>query len=101
MKIYTRNTPAERICRECWGSGVHTVNPSNPHGYGPDPQQDRDVQCETCAGIGWIRVIPEDPINNLSEWRRMYRNNPTAWGYRYGQCRQRVVSPVNLPDLRK
>jgi hypothetical protein len=86
MKTYTRNTPNERRCPGCKGEG--------------EDHRSGNV-CGDCSGRGWIRTAPSDPIDNLASLRRRYRKFPTVFGDWYGQCRQRVVSPVNLPDLRK
>lgn len=91
----TRNTPTERICRHCAGTGSVTVNNTNPFGYGPDPQCDEDVSCGECSGDGWIRTAPVDPIALLRQARQHAR---ASWGaMRYGEIRQTVVSPVVLP----
>lgn len=92
-----RTTHNERICPDCEGAGEITVNTSNPHGYGPDPQQDRDVHCSSCGGIGWLRTVPADPMTSLAALRRAYRHLPTVYGLGYGALRQRIVSPVCLP----
>lgn len=90
MKPRTRNTPTERRCHECGGVG----EVSERFTY-------ESVECPECHGWGWIRTAPHDPISNLAKLRRLYRKNPIVFGDRYGEIRQRVVSPVPLPDLRK
>lgn len=44
-----------RPCPTCGGAGEITVNDTNPHGYGPDPQCDEDAPCpeRTCVD-GWV-----------------------------------------------
>lgn len=89
-----RNTPTERRCPDCAGDGSILVNRTNPYGYGPDPQCDHYVACHTCCG-GWIRWAPADLLVRLKPARQHAR---ASWGaLRYGELRQRVVSPVVLP----
>lgn len=46
-----------RRCATCEGAGEVTVNDTNPHGYGPDPQCDEDVPCPVTDCIdGWVPV---------------------------------------------
>jgi hypothetical protein len=92
-----RNTSTERKCRTCNGAGETTHNDTNPHGYGPDPQCDYGVRCDDCGGEGWIRFAPVDPLVALQRVRRdRYKLFPINV-VRYGELRQRAVSPVMLP----
>ena len=88
-----RNTRAERRCKDCAGTGAFEL-PAH------DPQHDTFRACATCKGEGWIRWAPVDPIEHLAGARRDFmRCFPSGEraGLRYGDIRQRVVSPVNLP----
>jgi hypothetical protein len=42
------------LCPNCEGWGVIELNDGNPFGYGPDPQDDHDVDCAACDGSGVI-----------------------------------------------
>lgn len=96
MNARSRNTKTDRICPACKGDGTVVVNTTNPFGYGPDPQCDRDVTCPELACMGgWIRWAPIDPLLILKQRRQHAR---CSWGARpYGEMRQRAFSPVNLP----
>ena len=51
-------SPRKITCPDCEGAGEHTLNATNPHGYGPDPQCDEPVDCETCMGSGEVYITP-------------------------------------------
>jgi hypothetical protein len=80
-----------RKCRDCDGAGEHTVS----H-YSGNPQLETARQCCECGGHGKIRVTPVDPITALAAARKLRLANPYS-AQRYGEIRQRVVSPVFLP----
>lgn len=65
-------TAVTRRCEACEGGGVLVVNDTNPHGYGPDPQRDEEVDCAACGGSGelteWL-----DPLLVLRSARRRRR----------------------------
>lgn len=45
---------AKKKCVSCDGDGWITVNDTNPYGFGPDPQWDRNVECPICYGDGEV-----------------------------------------------
>lgn len=73
MTIPARSLTHTRPCRPCEGGGEVTVNTSNPHGYGPDPQCDEDVECQACNGAGEVAFRPADPLLLLRRTRRFPR----------------------------
>ena len=87
-----RNTRTERICPTCDGAGSVTRNDS----YRNDPQTEYDVPCpQAGCDDGWIRWAPVDPMEQLKHARQHAR---FAFGAtRYGEIRQRAMSPVHLP----
>lgn len=90
-----RNTTTERQCPHCKGAGEVIRNDTNPYGYGPDPQCDEPVTCDyPGCHHGWVRCVPMDPAEQLRNARILRRMFPN----RYGETRQRLVSPVLLPD---
>lgn len=93
-----KTTHTHRDCRECDGTGEITMNNTNPHGYGRDPQCDEYFQCQECGGCGVVCMVPADPIMELAKWRRMHlRSRYGGASIQYGALRQAVVSPVVLP----
>lgn len=87
-------TSVHRPCAACDGDGEVVVNDS-PQPFGlRDPQCDVDVECSVCHGTGEI-VEWVDPLLSL----RRARIHRRIWPWRYGEVRQRVVSPVHLPDM--
>lgn len=79
-------------CETCEGLGAVTVNRTNPCGYGPDPQCDRDCQCPDCLGDGEV-VVWTDPLV-LLERSRPWRITPA-----YRRARARAMQPARLPAL--
>lgn len=81
------------MCPICDGAGEITCNDS----HRGDPQTEYEVTCtaEGCVD-GWVRCVPEDPIESLAFARRWARF-PGIHASRYGELRARVVSPVLLP----
>lgn len=89
-----RNTPTHRICRECDGAGEVMRNDSACG----DPQTEYPVECGADGCVdGWIRCVPEDPIEQLAFARRWARL-PGFHAMRYGEIRARVTSDVPLPS---
>jgi len=105
-KIYYRNTPTERRCPECEGAGEITVNTTNPHGYGPDPQCDEQVPCPRAdCNSGWITWAPVDALSIMAKRRNAYlrgkRLGVEVWDHiarrAYDQARNEACEPVDLP----
>ena len=91
-----------RQCSHCEGAGEITVNTSNPYGYGPDPQEDREETCPECSGEGDFRVTPIDPLERLADLRRAMfdpRNGSMRRRFRdlYDQHRAELARPSNVP----
>jgi hypothetical protein len=97
MKNTIRNTPTHRICPTCKGDGLVEVRPSSLC----VPGEEYDAQCPRADCYdGWIRTRDEDPLEQLQLARKRYRQGWPNYAYagkRYGEIRQRVVSPVMLP----
>lgn len=91
----TAPTRIVRECPACEGAGEHTVNDTNRHGYGPDPQCDVDVECDACGGTGEV-VLWEDPLLRLAANRRMRRLGP-HW---YARSREKALGGHPLAQLR-
>lgn len=89
----TRNTRTERRCPTCQGTGAYEL-PAR------DPRLDTFTTCPHAGcNEGWIRWAPLDPMELLKQARQHARS---AFGAtRYGEIRQRAVSPVHLPADRK
>lgn len=96
MSAYSRHpiigrTTITRDCPHCEGSGEVTVNDTNPHGYGPDPQCDEAVTCSQC--IDGLQTIWTDPLLTMAKNRKGYRR---AF---YPRDKARAMRPV-LGQLR-
>lgn len=92
-----KTTHTHRDCRECEGTGEITVNNTNPHGYGRDPQCDEYFPCQECGGTGRVRMVPIDPITQIAAARRSFRRYGVDFAARYGALRAQVYSPEVLP----
>lgn len=94
-----------RQCEHCNGGGSIDRNDSNPHGYGPDPQQGYEVRCPECFGDGDFRVTPVDTLELLAlERSLMARLNgrphlKASVRRRYDQRRAVAMQRVDLPKL--
>lgn len=92
---YSRNTPTEHLCPKCKGAGELVKNNS----WNQDPQHDVQVPCTNSLCMdGWVRWAHIDPLELLERARAARRRSP-AHAVRYGEIRQRVVSPVYLTEL--
>ena len=88
-------------CPDCDGAGSHTHNDTNPHGYGPDPQCDYEVECATCGGDGELEDGHIDPLRKMRRyrirsrysWSRDAAMNRTC----YSMVRRDAMQPVVLP----
>lgn len=78
-------------CKACQGAGEHL----DPH-YSGNPALETSSYCSDCAGTGRVRIGPVDPIEQLASARKRRYTSP-FYAQRYGEIRQRVVSPVMLP----
>lgn len=85
-------------CPDCQGAGEHIVNDTDPHGYGPDPQRDEEVECPRCRGEGEIEDGHADPILLLRRYRRERLTRRPLASYFYGAVLQRVITPATLPE---
>ena len=100
MAAVPRNTRTHYRCRTCAGMGVVVANDTNPCGYGPDPQCDRDVPCpnQDCYG-GWVRFVPTDALVALRRARALYlrgrRSSILQSNYR--KARREAMRPATLP----
>jgi len=93
-KTYYRNTPTERRCHECGGSGDITVRRK-----AGDPESEVTGECPHCIG-GWIRWAPHDPLTLLAPLRRTFLDcrgfEPT-----YRNMRKRATAPtLGMAQLR-
>lgn len=86
------------VCPDCDGAGEHVRNDSHVR----DPQCEYEVTCSTCGGDGELTDSVRDPILQLRRARELVRYGSRSEPFnhiRYGAIRQRVVSPVALPNL--
>ncbi len=86
------------VCPDCDGAGEHVRNDSHIG----DPQCEYEVNCSRCHGDGSLVDGPRDPILQLRRAHELARYGSRADPFNrihYGVIRQRVVSPVALPDL--
>lgn len=91
--VTARNTPTHRMCPVCGGAGEITCNDSHVG----DPQTEYEVICtaEGCED-GWIRCVPEDPMELLRS-ARLCRGWSPLHGERYGALFARITTDVPLP----
>lgn len=81
-------------CEACDGKGEHYYNHSNPHGYGPDPQQDDWDTCFYCNGTGQMQDGHIDPLVLLFRTRWAMRMLPSSKrSLSYIQTRARCMQP--------
>lgn len=90
-KIYRRNTPTERRCPECGGSGDITVRRK-----AGDPESEATGLCPSCID-GWVRWAHFDPLELIGPLRKTYLSckgfEPT-----YRNMRRRAMAAVQLPS---
>lgn len=89
------------MCPDCEGAGEITINETNPHGHGPDPQCDESVDCLRCIG-GEIADGHADPIASLAGLRRRYaffRAFPSRENYKIAYERARRIAFVRCSGI--
>lgn len=63
------NTTRTYLCPDCGGWGVIQLNDGSPYGYGPDPQDDHEVDCIECDSSGVVvRTYRDGAILDLVPW---------------------------------
>src|SRR5688500_18910752 len=92
-KVYYRNTPTERRCRECGGSGDITVRRK-----AGDPESEVTGDCPKCID-GWVRWAPHDPLTLLKDLRRVFLECRGFEGT-YRNMRRRATGGMPIARLR-